>query len=45
MMLDLPPPLGPMIAERLPGNTSVVGSTKDLNPAILTLLIRMPRVE
>ena len=40
-MLDLPQPLGPTTALRLPGNTTVVGSTKDLKPASLISLSRM----
>src|SRR5690554_638905 len=35
MMLDLPQPLGPTTAPRLLGKLTVVGSTKDLNPANL----------
>src|SRR5690554_8074311 len=35
MILDLPQPLGPTIAHMLLGNGTVVGSTKDLNPASL----------
>src|SRR5210317_2147883 len=35
MMLDLPHPFGPTTALILRGNCTVVGSTKDLNPASL----------
>src|SRR5690606_14709932 len=35
IILDLPQPLGPTIAHILLGNGTVVGSTKDLNPASL----------
>ncbi len=41
MMLDLPQPLGPTTPERLVGNGTFVGSTKDLNPASLTLVRRI----
>src|SRR5690606_12344924 len=41
MTLDLPHPLGPTTAHRLLGKCTVVGSTKDLNPASLVLLRRM----
>ena len=34
-MLDLPQPLGPTMALRLPGKGIVVGSTKDLKPESL----------
>src|SRR5690554_258045 len=40
MMLDLPQPLGPTTPTRLPGVTTVVGSTKVLNPASLSLASR-----
>ena len=35
IIFDFPQPLGPTIAVRLLGNATVVGSTKDLNPANL----------
>src|SRR5690606_14286257 len=41
MMLDLPQPLGPTMPLRLVGRCSVVGSTKDLKPAILMVVRRM----
>src|SRR5690606_9984427 len=41
MTLDLPQPLGPTTAQRLPGKCTVVGSTKDLNPASLMLFRRI----
>jgi hypothetical protein len=41
MMFDLPHPFGPTTPVRLPGKCTVVGSTKDLNPASLILLSRM----
>src|SRR5690606_3622724 len=39
--LDLPQPLGPTIEHRLLGKLTVVGSTKDLNPASLMHLSRI----
>src|SRR5690606_23479375 len=39
--LDFPHPLGPTTAYRLLGKWTVVGSTKDLNPASLMLFRRM----
>ena len=42
MTLDFPQPLGPTIPIRLLGKWIVVGSTKDLNPASLILLRRIP---
>ena len=41
MILDLPQPLGPTTPIRLDGNCTVVGSTKDLNPANFSLDKRM----
>ncbi len=41
MMFDLPQPLGPTTADMLLGKLTVVGSTKDLNPASLMHLSRM----
>src|SRR3990167_7747162 len=35
MMFDLPQPLGPTTATKLLGRGKVMGSTKDLKPAIL----------
>src|SRR5207253_3029348 len=40
MMFDLPQPLGPTTAAMLLGKFTVVGSTKDLNPASLMHLSR-----
>src|SRR5471030_2841837 len=40
MMFDLPQPLGPTTAAMLLGKFTVVGSTKDLNPANLMHLSR-----
>jgi hypothetical protein len=40
-MLDFPQPFGPTTAQRLLGNETVVGSTKDLNPASLMHFRRM----
>jgi hypothetical protein len=40
-MLDLPHPLGPTTAAMLLGKFTVVGSTKDLNPASLMHLRRI----
>jgi hypothetical protein len=40
-MLDLPQPFGPTTPSRLLGRLTVVGSTKDLNPASLILLSRI----
>ncbi len=40
MMFDLPQPLGPTTAAMLLGKVTVVGSTKDLNPANLMHLSR-----
>ena len=36
MIFDLPQPFGPTTPVRLLGNVIVVGSTKDLKPAILS---------
>ena len=48
MMLDLPQPFGPTTPVKLLGKVMVVGSTKDLKPAILSFIKRMdvvvPRV-
>ena len=41
IMFDLPQPFGPTTAQRLLGNETVVGSTKDLNPASLMHFKRM----
>ena len=41
MMFDLPQPFGPTTPVRLLGKVTVVGSTKDLKPAILSLVKRM----
>src|SRR5690242_1451962 len=41
MMFDLPQPLGPTTPVMLVGRCSVVGSTKDLNPASLIVVRRM----
>ena len=41
MMLDFPQPLGPTTAAMLLGKLTVVGSTKDLNPASLMHLSRI----
>ena len=41
MMLDLPQPLGPTTPVRLLGKVTVVGSTKDLKPAILSFVKRI----
>ncbi|MCY1443984.1 hypothetical protein D9M71_604290 [compost metagenome] len=41
MMLDFPQPLGPTTAAMLLGKLTVVGSTKDLNPASLMHFSRM----
>ena len=41
MMFDLPQPFGPTTPVRLLGNDTVVGSTKDLKPAILSFVRRM----
>ncbi|EGG98490.1 hypothetical protein imdm_2300 [gamma proteobacterium IMCC2047] len=41
IILDLPQPLGPTTAVKLLGNCTVVGSTKDLNPANLMLFKRI----
>ncbi len=43
IIFDLPQPLGPTTLTRLPGIVSVIGSTKDLNPASLILRSRMGR--
>src|SRR5690554_2075569 len=43
IILDLPHPLGPTTAVRLVGKGTVVGSTKDLNPANLIDFRRMSR--
>src|SRR5450830_2104908 len=43
MMFDLPQPLGPTTAAMLLGKFTVVGSTKDLNPASLMHLSRTLR--
>ena len=40
IIFDLPQPLGPTTAHRLPGKLTVVGSTKDLKPANFILLRR-----
>jgi len=40
-MFDFPHPLGPTIAHKLLGSTTVVASTKDLKPAILMHFKRM----
>jgi len=40
MTLDLPHPLGPTTAVKLLRNSTVVGSTKDLNPASFILVRR-----
>src|SRR6202030_4751556 len=41
MMLDFPHPFGPTTPVRLLGKVTVVGSTKDLNPAILSFVKRI----
>jgi hypothetical protein len=41
MMLDLPQPFGPTTPVRLLGKVTVVGSTKDLKPAIFSLVKRI----
>ena len=41
MILDLPQPFGPTTPVRLEGNVTVVGSTNDLKPAILSLVRRI----
>src|SRR5689334_17326169 len=43
MMFDLPQPLGPTTAAMLLGKFTVVGSTKDFNPASLMHLSRTLR--
>ena len=40
-MFDLPQPFGPTTALRLPGSSTVVASTKDLNPTSLISLSRI----
>ena len=40
MMLDLPQPFGPTTPVKLLGKVTVVGSTKDLKPAILSFVKR-----
>jgi hypothetical protein len=39
--LDLPHPLGPTTPVKLLGKVTVVGSTKDLKPAILSFVKRI----
>jgi hypothetical protein len=39
--VDLPQPVGPTTAQRLLGKWTVVGSTKDLNPASFIDLSRI----
>ena len=41
MMLDLPQPFGPTTPVRLLGKVTVVGSTNDLKPAILSFVRRI----
>src|SRR5690606_37032568 len=41
MMFDLPQPFGPTTPTSCPGRDTVVGSTKDLKPASLSLVRRM----
>ncbi len=41
MMLDLPQPFGPTTPVRLLGKVTVVGSTNDLKPAILSFVKRI----
>ena len=41
MMLDLPQPFGPTTPVKLLGKVTVVGSTKDLKPAILSFVKRI----
>jgi hypothetical protein len=41
MMLDFPHPLGPTTPVKLLGKVTVVGSTKDLKPAILSFVKRI----
>jgi hypothetical protein len=41
MMFDLPHPFGPTTPVRLLGNVTVVGSTNDLKPAILSFVKRI----
>jgi hypothetical protein len=41
MIFDLPQPLGPTTPTKSLGSIIVVGSTKDLNPAILIFFRRM----
>ena len=43
MILDLPQPFGPTTAVILVGRCKVVGSTKDLKPASLTVARRIAR--
>jgi hypothetical protein len=43
MMFDLPHPFGPTTPVRLEGKVTVVGSTNDLKPAILSLVSRISR--
>jgi hypothetical protein len=45
MMLDFPHPFGPTTPVRLLGKETFVGSTKDLNPAILSFVKRIISVD